>query len=368
MARRAEHARPRGPVAAAWRRALDSRTLRVLRSDGFVLVSLSVLTAALCWANATAPSFFPVSMLSLVVLAGGFLLRLRSLLLLDLVLLAALGYVTTWGPDTTPGAVTVVLLTGAAVLVLSRTRTRLGVQGTLGESMLVDLRDRLRQQGEMPRLPPGWAAEVVLRPAGGASFSGDFLVASRSTDGAVFEVVMVDVSGKGVAAGTRALLLSGAFGGLLGSMPPEQFLPAANSYLLRQRWQEGFATAVHLVIDLSTGHFVVRTAGHPPMAHFRAGSGRWAVTEQAEGPALGLLADATYVAQAGALGKGDALLLYTDGLVENPGDDLSVGIDRLIGQAERLVTKGFRHGARKLIDAVATGEIDDRALVLIWRE
>ncbi len=261
-----------------------------------------------------------------------------------------------------------VLLTAVAVLVLSRTRTRLGVQGTLGESMLVDLRDRLRQQGEMPQLPQGWAAEVVLRPAGGASFSGDFLVATRSTDGSVFEVVVVDVSGKGVAAGTRALLLSGAFGGLLGSMAPDQFLPAANSYLLRQRWQEGFATAVHLVVDLSTGRFVVRTAGHPPVAHFRAGSGRWQVIEQAEGPALGLLAEAQFVAQTGALGRGDALLLYTDGLVESPGDDLSVGIDRLVGQAERLVTKGFRHGARKLIDAVATGQVDDRALVLIWRE
>ena len=62
------------------------------------------------------------------------------------------------------------------------------------------------------------------------------------------------------------------------------------------------------------------------------------------------------------------MLLYTDGLIETPGSDLSVGIDKLLGEAERLVTKGFRHGARKLIDAVAARTYDDRALVLIWRD
>ena len=61
------------------------------------------------------------------------------------------------------------------------------------------------------------------------------------------------MSGKGVAAGTRALLLSGALGGLLGSEDPEDLLPAANSYLDRQEWDEGFATAVHLVADLVDG-------------------------------------------------------------------------------------------------------------------
>jgi hypothetical protein len=45
-----------------------------------------------------------------------------------------------------------------------------------------------------------------------------------------------------------------------------------------------------------------------------------------------------------------------------------VGIDKLLGEAERLVTKGFRHGARKLIDRVAAAVNDDRAVVLVWRD
>jgi serine phosphatase RsbU (regulator of sigma subunit) len=179
--------------------------------------------------------------------------------------------------------------------------------------------------------------------------------------------VLVDVSGKGVDAGTRALLLSGAFGGLLGAMPSDQFLLAANAYLIRQRWDEGFATAAHVAIDLGTGDYRLTLAGHPAPAQFHAGSGRWRLVEPTEGPLLGILPDARYVQQAGRLVRGDALVLYTDGLIETPGRDLSVGIDRLLGEADRLVTHGFRHGARKLVDRVGTGETDDRALVLIWR-
>ena len=150
------------------------------------------------------------------------------------------------------------------MLWLSRRRSRLGVAGALGESMLVDLRDRILGQGGIPELPEGWYAESALRSAGGTPFAGDFVVAALPRRSDRLEVVVVDVSGKGEQAGTRALLLSGAFGGLLGALPPADFLPAANDYLLRQDWEEGFATAIHLSLDLGTGDFEVRTAGHPP--------------------------------------------------------------------------------------------------------
>lgn len=334
-----------------------------------MLLVLSVGAASLGALYVQFPDWFSAGWLSLVVLVGGFLLSVRSLLLLDLVVAAVLTLELTRSPyDTPPGTVVVVAATAAIVLMLARSRGRLGVQGTRGDSMLVDLRDRLRAHGELPALPEGWSAEVVLRSAGGASFSGDFLVASRSADGRTLEVALVDVSGKGVDAGTRALLLSGAFGGLLGSLPHEDFLPAANHYLIRQQWDEGFATVAHVVLDFATGDFVVSVAGHPPAVQFAAGSGRWRVSEASEGPLLGVFPDAKFVSERGRLGRGDALLMFTDGLIETPGRDISVGIDKLLGEAERLVTKGFRHGARKLIDRVAAAHHDDRAVVLIWRD
>ena len=173
------------------------------------------------------------------------------------------------------------------------------------------------------------------------------------------------MSGKGEQAGTRALLLSGAFGGLLGALAPAEFLPAANDYLLRQGWDEGFATAVHLSLDLETGAFEVRTAGHPPAAQLDAGSGRWAVHE-AEGPVLGLIEGAEFVPLVGVLRHGDALLLYTDGMVETPRRDIGLGIDRMLGQAERLLRGEFNGGADRLVDSLGSHN-DDRALVLVHR-
>ena len=128
----------------------------------------------------------------------------------------------------------------------------------------------------------------MLRPAGGASFGGDFVVSY--SDGKTLEVALVDVSGKGIDAGTRALLLSGAFGGLLGSVPSTDFLAAANAYMRRGRWNEGFVTAVHLSLDLTSGEYVTSSAGHLPAVHYDAASGRWRVT-QARGIVLGVVAD-----------------------------------------------------------------------------
>jgi hypothetical protein len=361
-------ARPRRGLRRAWWRASTYVRRHVLHSEGFVLVLLSLCSALLGGLFLQSRPMFPLAMQALVVLAGGLLLSVRSLLLLDLVVASVVVLEVVRVPSVSRGAIFVVVATAAMVHLVARSRGRLGVQGTRGDSMLVDLRDRLTAQGEMPVLPEGWSAEVVLRSAGGASFSGDFLVATRSDDELQLEVALVDVSGKGVDAGTRALLLSGAFGGLLGSVPHEEFLPAANRYLLRQHWEEGFATVAHVVLDLVTGDYVVSVAGHPPAVQFAAGSGRWHVSEASEGPLLGVFPDAKFVSERGRLQRGDALLMFTDGLIEKPGQDIAVGIDRLLGQAERLVTRGFRHGARKLIDRVASAHNDDRAVVLIWRD
>jgi Stage II sporulation protein E (SpoIIE) len=313
--------------------------------------------------------WIPPVVVVLPILAAGLLLGRTRLLVLIALSVAAVVYDTIrldWRV-VQPGAIFVVAAAAVFANRLARSRETLGVQGLRSESMLVDLRNRLRAQGEMPKLPAGWHSEIVLRSAGGAKFGGDFMVAEVTGEGRFLEVVVVDVSGKGVDAGTRALLLSGALGGLLGAVAPSEFLPAANDYLIRQEWDEGFATAVHIVIDLQTGSFVVESAGHPPSAQFIAGSGTWRLVE-VDSPLLGVIPGASYTGTAGELKRGDAMLMYTDGLVEIPGRDLSVGIDKLVGEAERLVTAGFRDGARRLADAVAPGESDDCALVLIWRE
>jgi serine phosphatase RsbU (regulator of sigma subunit) len=248
----------------------------------------------------------------------------------------------------------------------ARTREKLGLQGLRGDQMLIELRDRIRAQGKMPALPEPWHAVSVLRPAGGSSFGGDFIVSAF--DGKVLELALVDVAGKGLEAGTRALLLSGAFGGLLGSVPHADYLPACNAYLQRGGPPEGFVTAIYLTIDLVTGDYLISSAGHPPAAQFEAGSGQWRLTK-ARGMVLGVLPDVRSRPESGNLRPGDALLLYTDGLVEVPGRDIDAGIDRLLGEADRLVTGGFEDGAVRLVQTMqgAGPNSDDCALALIWR-
>jgi serine phosphatase RsbU (regulator of sigma subunit) len=261
------------------------------------------------------------------------------------------------------------VVTGVLVIGYVRSRQRVGLQGTLGESMLVDLRDRLEHQGRFPvDLPEGWHVDTVLRSANGDSFSGDFVVGTYDRTGRHLEIVLIDVSGKGLAAGTRSLMLSGAFGGLVGALEPSDFLPTANRYLIRQQWPEGFVTGVHVSLDLGTGDALLAGAGHPPAVHYRAGKGRWVLLDGEQGPVLGVLDEAKFPAQRLRLERGDALMLYTDGLVESPRLDVGSGIDRLVGQAERVMTQGFRGGAAKIMDGVRSGEGDDRALVLLWRD
>ena len=263
------------------------------------------------------------------------------------------------------GGVVVVFLIGLVILLASFRRTTLGVAGIRGESMLVDLRDRIHHQARMPRLPEDWYAEAVMRSAGGSSFAGDFIVASRISGGRLLQVAVVDVSGKGEQAGSRSLLLSGAFGGLLGALPPPAFLSAANDYLVRQDWSEGFATAVHVCVDLETGEVEVRSAGHPPAAQLRAGSGRW-VLHEAAGPVLGLVDDAEFTVVRDRMRPGDTLLLFTDGLVETPHRDIALGIDRLLGQGTRVLRGGVDSAATRIVDAAGAAN-DDRALLVLHR-
>jgi len=326
-----------------------------------VLLTLLLVAALVRW-----PEVVPLTVLMVPLLIGSLLLGPRHLpWFVVFVLVMLMVSILPNNTITTRIAIAVAIffVLGFIILLTSFRRSRLGVAGVLGESMLVDLRDRILGQGGIPALPEGWYAESALRSAGGTPFAGDFVVATRSGDR--LEVVVVDVSGKGEEAGTRALLLSGACGGLLSALPPAEFLPASNDYLLRQEWEEGFATAIHLTLDLVTGEFQVRTAGHPPAVQLVAGSGRWSVIET-EGPALGLIEDAEFPCVEGVVRSGDALLLYTDGMVETRRRDIALGIDRLLGQAERLLRGNFDGGATRLVESLGS-QNDDRALLVVHR-
>ena len=337
-----------------------NRRAAFILSGAAIAISVAAVHVSVWW--------FSPGVMILPILAGGLLLWPRALRIFFGFVAAAVVYDVVKG-KAGAGIVATIVLTALFAEVLARTRKKLGVLGLRGDQMLIELRDRIRAQGKLPELGEGWGSSVVLKAAGGSEFGGDFVVSSF--DGKILEVALVDVSGKGIDAGTRALLLSGAFGGLLGSVPREEFLPACNAYMRRGPAREGFVTAVHLSLDLASGEYLISSAGHPPAVHYDGAAGRWRIT-RAHGIVLGVVADLHSVAsesEHGVLQRGDALMLYTDGLVESPGRDIDAGTDRLLGEAERMLATGFKAGAPALVATMQReiGGGDDCALVLIWR-
>src|SRR5487761_1238729 len=329
-------------LANQLRRQVITRNRRVAIVLAMITVAIAVIAAHVSdWLVSPGLVILPI-------LVGGLLLWPRALRVLMAIAAAGLVYDIVLH-KAGPGIVVTIVATAYFADVLSNTRGKLGTRGMRADRMMIELRDRIRDQGTLPELGDGWGSTVVLRPAGGSSFGGDFVVSY--SDGKSLEVALVDVPGKGMDAATRALLLSGAFGGMLGSVPRERFLPACNAYLRRGSVAEGFVTAVHLTVDLASGEYTLASAGHPPAVRFDANTGQWRVSS-ARGIVLGVIPDlagAPDRPDEGVLRRGDAIMLYSDGLVEAPREDIDEGIERLLGAAERLVVTGFKTGAPELV-------------------
>lgn len=356
-------------LARPVRRAVDTPPRRAHLIIGALLTAALLATGFGLAAGSLGHLVAYGFLLPVVVGAGLFLTVQQMKLVFAFVLVCGLAMFSFQHPAR---LVYLVALVGVMVLLLAvaSTRSAAGVSQSMGTSMLCDLRERMQIQASLPQLPAGWHVESSVRAAHGESFAGDFVVGTcPSSDH--FEMVLADVSGNGAAAGTRSLLTAGAFAGLLGAMEPSRYLPAANEYLLRQRWAEGFATAIHAHVDLATGEYTVGSAGHPAAMHFHAGCGRWSAVQGASGVLLGVLekqgAD-DYPRSAGRLQRGDALLFYSDGMVESSGADIMQGLDRMLGHADRAVATGLSGAAGRICAAACSGENDDRTVVLLWRD
>ena len=76
--------------------------------------------------------------------------------------------------------------------------------------------------------------------------------------------------------------------------------------------------------------------------------------------------EAQFSVVTGKVQRGDALLLFTDGLVETPQRDISLGHRQAARHGEQLLRAGFERGAHRLLhqlDAIN----DDQALLLLHR-
>ncbi|KQT94182.1 hypothetical protein ASG49_04560 [Marmoricola sp. Leaf446] len=300
-------------------------------------------------------------------LLGMLLLRFRPLVVLcaTTYVLSVTAMVTEVGLNPTRvTAITTVLLSIGLILFAS-SRQHSGLPGPMSEAMLNDLRRRLQAAGTVPPLPDGWTTQSAMIAASGVGYGGDFLVADLSQQGRRLEMILVDVCGKGVGAASQALQFGGALGGLIGSLPPQGLLESANDFLLRQKQDEGFATAIHVTVDLETGDYGLTSAGHPPALVWWPEDGEWR-TDAARGMALGIVEQPEMHTTTGTLDPGQALMFYTDGVIEYRSHDLDVGLEWLRERGAVAVADGFEGAAQRLLQEVRRGE-DDRAVLILHR-
>lgn len=193
---------------------------------------------------------------------------------------------------------------------------------------------------------------------------GDFYDAFPLPDGRIV-VAIGDVVGHGVLAAAvmgqvRAALRVLAFE----TADPVRTLAGLDP-LVASLGLECFVTALVGLLDPSSGVLSVASAGHhPPL--LRRGTGGCEYVDLAPGPPIGIVGERP--AATAALGVGDVAVLFTDGLVEVPGQDLGVGLGALRRvAAEHREIRDPRRLCTLLLGHLGSGG-DDIAILAVTRD
>jgi PAS domain S-box-containing protein len=223
---------------------------------------------------------------------------------------------------------------------------------------------------ELPSIPGMQVAARYLAAGAGNEVGGDFYDCF-ATGGGDWAVVIGDVCGKGAeAAAVTALARYTLRASVLHSRRPRTVLRQLNEALLRQALDYRFCTVLYAALTPREkgATACVATGGHPLPLVLRAGGG----VERAGSPGalLGILDDPLITEERVELAPGDALILYTDGVVEASPADHALAPERL---AELLLTcVGRDAGAiaeaveRKALE-VQDGRLRDDVAVVVLR-
>ena len=172
---------------------------------------------------------------------------------------------------------------------------------------------RLTQQSLIPQKPPsleGWDVAAIYRPV--IQVGGDIYGWLRMGDGrALFWIA--DATGHGASAALLTTLAKLLFHhGSVEHNKPTDIMQAVNDDFRSIFGARSFMTAMCVAVEPQTGVASVVGAGHPPLLVARRNGTTDAVRSSA--PPLGLLDSSHFPETQIELARGDAFLLYTDGL------------------------------------------------------
>lgn len=263
----------------------------------------------------------------------------------------------------------------------NRARLMLEEQNRQMEAELVVARDLQRElmQAELRRAndllgrQPGGFRPLSLYYLPSERLAGDF-VHTQALSASRVGILVCDVMGHGVRAALVTALVRGLLGDVrLQELPPGEILTQLNSrlcVLLDQPVMPRFVTALYATVDLEAGTFALANAGHPwPLLQHVDGDVE-TVRDDLCDPALGLVSDATYATSLHRIERGDRLLLFTDGWMEQTNaDGEEFGRDRMAAQlkdAPADPTKALHYLADALQrHSASTHHEDDLCAVLL---
>jgi serine phosphatase RsbU (regulator of sigma subunit) len=214
---------------------------------------------------------------------------------------------------------------------------------------------------------------------------GDFVDVIRETredgKGGAVSVVLVDVTGHGIAAALAVNRLHGEIKRALaqgggGATQPGKIIASLNEYVHLTLANEGcFATALVARLDPARGELRWASAGHPPAFLRRRSPGGDGRIERLDATAmlLGPLEPADFDAceARASLGAGDVLIAYTDGTIEcRNRDDRQLGLDgfqQIVAEAFNAAQGNSSAALDMVLQSLAAhrwGAADDDTLVL----
>ena len=233
---------------------------------------------------------------------------------------------------------------------------------------------RTLQQSLLPaELPdiPGIEAAARFRPTGeGNEVGGDFYDLFES-GGRGWTVVMGDVCGKGPdAAAVTALARYTLRAAAMRERLPSRSLGLLNEALLRQRSDRRFCTVAYAYLEpLSEGaRLGFASGGHPLPLLLRADGTVQPVG--APGTLLGVLPDPSFEDKSLSLAPGDAIVFYTDGVIEGRGPNTTLDEEGLALLVAACAGEGADSIAARVEDAAVAaqeGSPRDDIAVLVLR-
>lgn len=216
-------------------------------------------------------------------------------------------------------------------------------------------------------LPGGRTLEVRGRSEASSEMGGDLIDLVRHPDGGV-DLFLADISGHGVSAGVvMGMVKSAIRTRLMRSGPLGELIADVNTVLEGLTEPNMFATLACLRVrpDGAVEHVI---AGHPPVFHLSAATGRTLALNSENFP-LGIEPGERYPTRALTPGPGDLLALYTDGLTEAMDPrGRQFGIEGVRSTVETLAVRPLREIADGLFRAArAHGPQTDDQTVLLLR-